>query len=341
VTNFRAVYYFAGNGLFVAGDTLGATYELTRNGTRVGIALPTDTEVYTGFPPAEPSPRSGRVVAWEEDPPRTLAVTVDRFEVTVDVSAEAPSGDLIAEAFPLAAEVAEEFLTWVRVGASQTWLPNEHEGVTLGGPTRLLHADTGKEVQPRVAWQPPHAVFGTPASESVDLETLNDLVGSIAAGVRPSVAATLLSDAHGVMAPPPVVSAATADRADTAHAVLLAAVACEVHIKATLRNKATAQHLPLLDVILDSPREVSVAAGQLTDKPMKAATGHSLKEDDKPLFKKVVDKFFPIRNKVAHYGHKPSREETQLVLTTADELFLWLNGLPAATEDADADVDAD
>jgi hypothetical protein len=152
---FRAVFYFAGSGLFLAGDALGGRYALERDGTRVAIALPNDQEVYTGFPPERTTPRSGRVVAWLEDPPETLAVMVESFEVTVDVSAEVPSNDVIAGAFPLATQIAEEFLTWVRVGANQAWLPREHEGIRLNGPTRLLLADTGAEVEPqsfRQAW---------------------------------------------------------------------------------------------------------------------------------------------------------------------------------------------
>lgn len=330
VSKYRAVFYFAGSGLFIAGDTVGASYEVHRQGTRVAIALPSDDELYQGFPPEQRTLRAGRIVAWREDPREIYAVVVERFEVSVDIDADAPASDVIGKAFPLAAEIAEEFLTWVRVGGHEPWLPQEHEGVELAGVTRLLHADTGQEVDPRVAWNPSHVLRAIPSSLAVTVPDLNDFVGAIAGEVRPSTAAKLLSDASAAIYPPPVTSAANSDRADTATAVLLAAIACEVHIKTTIKAKSTAERIPLIDVILDSPRDVSIATGQLTDKPMKAALGHSLREENKALFKDVTEKLFPMRNQVAHYGYKPTLDEAHELLKTANELFLWLNELPAA-----------
>ena len=81
---------------------------------------------------------------------------------------------------------------------------------------------------------------------------------------------------------------------------------------------------PLVDIILDSPRDVSVAAGQLLDKPMRAATGRSLRDDDKPLFVAVTETLFPLRNKVAHRGFSPAITEAREAVTRAEVLFHWL-----------------
>lgn len=142
---------------------------------------------------------------------------------------------------------------------------------------------------------------------------------------EPRLAATLLADARGVLIPP--ATQETRDRLDTPHAVLLAAIAAEVRIKETLRESATGGLRPLLDIVLDSPRDVSVATGQLLDKPLKVITGTSLKEADKPLFNRVNDKLFPLRNRVAHYGHRPTTEEARNAVATATDLFAWLDEL--------------
>jgi hypothetical protein len=94
-----------------------------------------------------------------------------------------------------------------------------------------------------------------------------------------------------------------------------------------LRESATRELRPLLDIVLDSPRDVSVAAGQLLDKPLKAITGMSLREADKPLFKLVTEKLFPLRNRVAHYGHRPTTQEARDAVATATDLFAWLDQL--------------
>jgi hypothetical protein len=329
VPDFRAVFLFAGSGLFIAGDALGLRWTFERGGHRVSIALPTVDEVYKGLADEEPrTARLGRVTAWQEgDPAEIHAVTVERFEVSVDTTAAEPSNDAIGEMFPVAARVAEEFLTWVRVGSNQPWLPGEHEGVSLASYTRLLDIETGAEVAS--SWNPPLAVVGIPAEQSVDPATLNDFAAALAGEVMPSAATLLLTDAHAALGSRSVYRLEDRERADTAHAILLAAVACEVHIKVTLREAADAAYLPLLDVILDSPRDVTIAAGQLTDKPMDAAVGHSLRSENKPLFKKVTERLFPLRNKVAHYGYKPKLDEAREALKTADELFLWLNDVRA------------
>jgi hypothetical protein len=94
-----------------------------------------------------------------------------------------------------------------------------------------------------------------------------------------------------------------------------------------LRESATSELRPLLDIVLDSPRDVSIAAGQLLDKPLKVITGMSLKEADKPLFKRVTEKLFPLRNRVAHYGHRPTTQEARNAVATVTDLFAWLDGL--------------
>jgi hypothetical protein len=115
-------------------------------------------------------------------------------------------------------------------------------------------------------------------------------------------------------------------RRDTARVVLLSAIASEVRVKRALRENAPREFLDLLDVVLDNPRDVTIAAAQLLDKPMQAAIGISLRGADKQLFRDVT-KLFELRNRVAHYAYKPTLTEAQGSLETAVRLSGWLGSL--------------
>jgi hypothetical protein len=82
-----------------------------------------------------------------------------------------------------------------------------------------------------------------------------------------------------------------------------------------------------LHVILDNPRDVTIATGQLLDKPMKAAVGVSLRDEDKGLFVAVTETLFPLRNRIAHRGHPPTLDEAQTAFSIVERLFVWLGAL--------------
>jgi hypothetical protein len=154
-----------------------------------------------------------------------------------------------------------------------------------------------------------------------------------AEGGDPAVADLLLADARMVLSPFGISQAWKRERRYTARAVLLAAIAAEVKIKGTLVEKTPDELQGLLDVILDNPRDITIATGQLLDKSMKAAVGVSLLEQDKPLFKDVTERtstkwgLFPLRNRVAHHGYQPKLAEAEKAVDTVQRLFAWLNGV--------------
>jgi hypothetical protein len=113
----------------------------------------------------------------------------------------------------------------------------------------------------------------------------------------------------------------------TRRAILLAAIAAEVKIKATLELKTPPDRKPLVDIILKSFREVEVAIGELPHKTMKAAVGRSLHEDDPQLFT-AVKLLFTHRNHVAHRGEPPELKDARADVVAAAKLFDWLDSLP-------------
>jgi hypothetical protein len=84
-------------------------------------------------------------------------------------------------------------------------------------------------------------------------------------------------------------------------ALVLAAISTEIRIKRTLEELASADQRDLIQILLNSPRDYSVAAQRLFDRPLKAISGHSLKDDDKELWK-AAGALFVDRNAVAHKG---------------------------------------
>ena len=109
-------------------------------------------------------------------------------------------------------------------------------------------------------------------------------------------------------------------------AVITAAIGCEVKVKRTIRSKAPAASLKLIDLILESPRDWSLAAIALFDKGAEAALGRSLKSDNRELFKRVA-LLFEFRNKIAHKGERPQASTAKDAVGAAQEVFRWLDKL--------------
>ena len=126
------------------------------------------------------------------------------------------------------------------------------------------------------------------------LAALRDLVESNAS---PELGDVLLADARFV--------ADTAEPPDPSRALLIVAVACEVKIKSFLRASANRDQAPLLELLLSHPRDWSLAAAALFDKPLKIVAGRSLKDEPGDLWKRI-DKLFQRRNALAHRGKRPT-----------------------------------
>jgi hypothetical protein len=116
---------------------------------------------------------------------------------------------------------------------------------------------------------------------------------------------------------------------DWSRAVLLAAIACELKVKETLRQLATDSNLPLVDLLLDSPRDFSMQVAGLFDKAMTAVHNESLRESDRELYK-AIDRLFQVRNQIAHYGVRPTPEQGSHAVGAAASVVAWLGAQVAA-----------
>jgi hypothetical protein len=109
--------------------------------------------------------------------------------------------------------------------------------------------------------------------------------------------------------------------------VLLAAIACETKVKRTLLDITSDAQRALAEIILQNPRDVSVAVVSHLNQTAQAVTGRSLKTDDPDLWK-AVTALFETRNAIAH-GRDPQPGDKQMSdgIRTADKVITWLNEL--------------
>lgn len=110
-------------------------------------------------------------------------------------------------------------------------------------------------------------------------------------------------------------------------AILLAAVACEARVKEILLERASPATKPLLDTLLRKPRIFQEPALELFGEVSKAVLGKSLREEDRPLWKKV-DELFQARNKMAHVADRPPLEKARELVFAANEAMEWLDSSP-------------
>jgi len=337
----EAVFLFDGAGLYITGDALGKSVHFDADGTRVTLNLPNSDEVFSLSDPGWPGKGKAARPTFQSADGEILAGTILKFEVRVAVAgtAEATSG-LVAGAFPLAVATAERFLGLARTRASQDWLPSRHEGANLALYGRLMYAGTDTEVKEQARWQPTGLAVGIQPDRAADSDAIEQLLSLTSAGVEPMDEDVLLADARAALSVMRVRQQWKAERLDTGRAVLLAGMAAEVTIKRTLTEKVRPEQRPLLDVILENPRDMSIATSQLLDKPMKAALGISLREEKpnlpdeyKTLFNDVAQKLFPRRNAVAHRGIQPTNEAARETVAIAGRLFAWLDTVPGASSD--------
>lgn len=117
-------------------------------------------------------------------------------------------------------------------------------------------------------------------------------------------------------------------------AIVLAAMACELKVKDTIRRLAKPSQEELVRLILESPRDVTLAAIFLYSKGLKAVYGRSLKEDNRELYNRI-DELLQIRNAIIHKGgsckHTPADDDIAGWLTylrRARDAFDYLESLP-------------
>jgi len=323
-----ATHYFSVRGLFVAREVLGARYDVTYDGAAFELELPSPKNLNgPGDPPYWASdafgPPSSSVVG---DPHQLLSIRVVRVFSEVEFDAPADEDERLTRAWDVVRDAAEgpramvsELLRGFRATHRQTWLGLSNEAPRLlYGELRDPQLDemivnTGPD---------PTVLEMRPPERAITPADFAQAVAAITRGDMPPTAENLLSDAEYL--------AWNARPRDLTRAVLLAAVAAEVKVKTALRSKCAPQLLPLVDVVLDNPREVTLAAASLFDSAASAALGRSLRSDDRELYKRVV-RLFEVRNRIAHYGEAPEPTEGADCIGAARGAFTWLDNLPSAT----------
>jgi hypothetical protein len=239
--------------------------------------------------------------------------TIDNPDA-LDCAVEAIDG-----ARDVASRVVTDFVAWVRATTRMTDLTLSNEVPPLAGPVRMFEADTG--IQFRVGPSVRSVAVGRdPAGKySLMAADLEEIIGRVNRGDEAPVAETLLADAEHY---------ARHSVRDLRRAILMAAIACEVKVKAILRSRATEAQRSLVDFALNNPHEVTVtAADGLFDKLMLAMLGRSLRQEDRQLFLDIKS-LYAARNRIAHGGSMPDEAEAGRVVRAARRCFVWLDSLP-------------
>lgn len=326
----RATFHFETNGLWVAADALGMRREVSFRGYKCFLQLPSraadfDLDKYT--------PRSDlrAMGAYREvDGVKTHAevglVRVDveieedftaaQFQAGADESLYKALHEALVPAADAARALVASLVSQARVEHAQSWL------------------DPRQATSPRVVWlsdvydgngdripsgynDPLRVEFHGSSNDAISAADVDAVLQRAVAETKPSLAGTLLSDAlfyawHATHRYPHL-------------GLMLAAIATEVKVKETLMAVCSPEQRPLVQLILENPRDVSVAASSLFDKGLKAVAGVSLRDEDRELYK-AVTRLFEDRNRFAHKGDVTIEESLiREDLQAARRVATWLD----------------
>jgi hypothetical protein len=333
MARLRESFLFGVNGLWVDDRVLGGGIDCERGGLQVELRLPTETDQYRGrFGSSAASAAAIGRVAHDESRERHVS-QVHVVEVNVrgvaDVSPADfvdmdPAGDAVntcmgfwSEANGAAISAVAEFRDWVRTWG-QPWLGLHGEMPQIVGRPMLYDEDLDVPVPVDWSWWPSGAwVIPDTVLCPEDLQSMGR---RIAGNLYPSLPSTILADAQYLMSGP-----------NGARAVLTAAIALEVKVKDVLRRAASPPADKVIEVLLNNPRDWSMAAASLFDKPMEAVTGRSLRKENKDLYK-TTERLFTVRNGVAHRGEAPTPYEEIALVEGAVEVMAWLEGIQTSAE---------
>lgn len=350
----RATFHFRLDQLVIRRDLLGTTHALERDGRRFDLTLPLkdrepdpprDAEGLSDVFPERPivpdleQPGEVEVTLSVRAAPSEEYAVVGAVRVDVlfesDVSAsdfsdvpqpkESPrfeaAFELLKEAGAQARSVVEELTEWLRVEPRQRWLGLGGVAPESAGKGVLVDCDANRVLPVKASLDPDLILQPVGREQIVDESVLTAFVRRVERREYPSLGESLLADAAFLLrAEPP----------DPARALLVAAIASEVRVKAVLREEAPVEQKALLDVLLSNPRDWSLSAAAHFHKPMKAVTGRSLQEDDGPLWKRL-EELFRRRNALAHHGERPTEGQSEAAVRTAAEVFKWLHTLSPGT----------
>jgi hypothetical protein len=350
MARLRMTFHYAVHKLVIDRDLLGASVKMQVSGLDVTVVFPMAPEASDGPEAASPAPAFDERFPTREpmpliegaqdifvvlshgpaDPSESHPVTIDllRVEATGDFDLAASEygakGGASEEVWNRATaamdaggraadSVIELLISWTRVRHRQVWLGLYGEGGERVGSDELVDLDAGR----RLPWpaRADMAIHVVGRDAPLRAGTWQDMKAHIERNEPPSTADLLLADA--------VYLAGQGPQSDPRRALLIAAVACEIRIKAVVREFASPEQELLIDLLLKNPRDWSLSVIVLFDKPLEIVNGHSLKADNRDLYK-AVDALIKRRNGLAHRGEIPSIEESRESVKAAAEVFIWL-----------------
>jgi hypothetical protein len=236
---------------------------------------------------------------------------------------------IFRETVNIAREFAERYVALVRTELDQYWLGPSESRLRLTWLSQLIDRD-GHTIQVGYSEAGPVQIHGTESALTGELHAV--LVQKASEGAEPNLADKFLRDAEY-----------TAFAASTPHlrqAVLLAAIACEIKVKAAITTLASPEQLPLVNLLLENPRDWTMAAAALFDKGLKAVSNISLRDEDRPLYNQI-DLLFQDRNKIAHRGGVRVSHDVTLIkhITSAKLAFEWLDGILGQVSEGDLNTE--
>lgn len=326
----RVTSRFRIRGVWVAADCLGHSFTWDSGDHRVSVrlpVLPTDFQRDDDAEPPIPACRPAQT-AWGS------AIAIDLVQVAVDLTAPINAADhararsaevdgeeqrsylrharsVLDAGDDTARRAVHAWMTHVRVISDQEWLGTVVEPPTQYGLTELIDVEAGTRL---LAVGPEQTVVGRHSDLALSRDQLTSVAQSVMAGGEPPVAETLLTDARFL--------AFGADVVDGQRAVLLAAIACEVKVTATILAKVGREGARSIG--LGSTSDLD----ELLDAKLTAAFGVSLRRKDQSLAKKIR-KLAGKRNRIVHQGDSVDPEHVRGHITAAVQLFAWLDQLPA------------
>lgn len=325
-----ATHWLRINGLWLARSALGSSTSHVFEGHECTVTTPS-VEYDFGL--------DARPVGWDRDALHlyetdgervTGTVQILRVDVAIDADLTAdelpPGGPadpaiteaayrILADSADIARRLVAASLAWARTDSGQFWLDPQHHlpRVVVGSELR-----DGSGARLAISFVEPvtaHGVGG--GATALSAPELSVYLHAASVDAAPALAETLLADA--------LFYAWRATHPNPRLGLVLAAIATEVKIKTFLTDMATPEQAALVELVLSSPRDVSLAAAALFDQGLNAVAGVSLRTANRKLFK-AVSKLFEDRNRFAHRGDLQLDEASMRAdMNAAREVFRWLD----------------
>ena len=304
--------YYELEGLRVEADALGSTVIAFNNdGVVVRVVLPETPDRFT-----IPTFR-GKLTLSNHDPdPRdekashaALLRAGDQYEVRIVLAV----ANTYADTFQVPDGLLEatrtavtDFTEWVWVRKGQVWNAPSGEYPRQISPPRFFNLDDstgGVLVNAN-----PISIRVVGSSTAVTDQDLIEIGQLCVDEERPSLAELLLAEGNHYLWRP--------ERLAPDRAVLMAAMACELAIKTTLRE------------VTGRNANRTVSAINLWDQALKEATGHSLSDGDNAVFQRL-GRLISRRNRIVHQGYNIQLAEAKDLVSAAVEAFAWLRSTRA------------